>query len=167
MGTKFLVYKHAMFYSTHGEIQAMQVYDALKSVGLSESFMITGFMYNTASFAHVVDMTSVLLSKHNSMHIFGKGISGFDMLVYPKQQFMNEEGTVLDIKDIVPDTLLISLNGSLSAEYIEEKTDEVEFYLVETKEDVPNIYCDTIITLPYKEESKPNFFVKQKKKSGK
>jgi hypothetical protein len=167
MNNKFLVYKDSIFYSTHGEISAQVVYDAYIRDQIVDSFKLTGFKDNGESISSIISMKEVYLNECYIAKISGAGMQSYDLVVYNKQRFMDANGKPLHIEDIKVNTLLLSLNGMLQADFVELSKDNsnniempAKFYLIECQ-NMPNMYTNNIIVLPYSEtEDKINFFIK-------
>ena len=58
---------------------------------------------------------------------------------------MDNEGNIISVSSICPDSLVLSLNGNTAIEYIEFIEEKTTFYNVITESPMENVYMTNII----------------------
>lgn len=154
--SKFIVHPLTMFYSTHGEISALQTYNAFVKEGLRDNFYVTGFYDNGESKSHIKSMTPVNCDKYYAVKISGASIQHNTIYVFENQRFLLESGETISVKDLKPDMLVVSLNGKMLIELVELCDIPALFYDVETEDFMGNIYMTNIILMQIENEVSEN-----------
>lgn len=165
MGSKFLVNKDAIFFSTHGEIYADLIFSSYTNNDIDKDFRLAGFFNHDENLAHVSKIEKVILKNCYLINLSGVGVQNSQSFVYSEQKFIKTDGTSINIKEVNPNDILVSLNGHVNINYVELINEDTDFYILECDKEMPNIYINNIIMLPITEtEIEKGFFIKSKTK---
>lgn len=143
---KFAVDSTALLYSTHGEVVASLVNTEFKTRGLTQNFRLAGFSKNFICENKVINISTMLVDTYYDIVLSGLGIKDNKCSVITTQQFMSEVGHVVDIKDIKPNDMVMSLNGKIMIKDIKLIEKQKEFLVFDV--DIDNSYVNNMVIMP-------------------
>lgn len=158
---KFIMHEDIELYTTHGPLALKLIFDFFEKNQLSSDFKVAGFKDHRETVSSIKDMKMIYSTVGRIVKLSGMGLHDNDIIIYPKQKFMDIAGKSISVENAKSGDLFVSLNGMLQVEYVGEKDfdEPVIFYLLDLEnKETDNLYGNNIIYLPIEDGDKANPF---------